>query len=69
MENMFYMVWSERSHETHKRHESEREARTEAERLARVGPGCKFYVLCAIGVAEQPTQPSIYRQLDDGIPF
>lgn len=60
----FWMVWSERTHETHVRQGNEAKARSEAERLARLHGG-KFYVLQAIGVAELP---SIYREIDP-IPF
>lgn len=69
MKKQFWMVWSEQSHETHARHEDEATAEREAERLARIKPGCKFFVMLAVGFAEQPREPRLYHRLDDGIPF
>lgn len=72
-ERTFFMVWSEKSHQTHYRHETSGAASTEAERLARSHPGIKFYVFAAIGVAEVAPPPSVYRDIkfdfDDLIPF
>lgn len=68
---MFFMVWSERSHETHVRHDTKDRAINEASRLAAANPGCKFYVLAALGLAEVQ-KPTVYRPLpftDDNIPF
>lgn len=67
MNETFYMVWSEASHETHHRHVSKASAAQEAQRLARQVGG-KFYVLAAVGVAEIPPPPPVYRDLDE-IPF
>jgi hypothetical protein len=68
----FFMVWRDGSFATRFRHDTEHSAKAEAARLARETPGTKFYVLCALGFAEQPPpppEPSIYHVLDDGIPF
>lgn len=46
-EDAFWMVWNPRGHAPTHRHESEREANVEAERLASANPGERFYVLKA----------------------
>lgn len=43
--NKFWMVWREGSRTVTYKHETEKSARQEAERLARENPGEKFYVL------------------------
>lgn len=42
-------------------------ARAEAERLAKINPGSRFYVMQAIGYAEKPTE-NIWHQIEE-IPF
>lgn len=64
----FYMVWRQGTREIGVRHETFERAKGEAERLARANPSCTFYVLHAVGYAEQPVAPSIYHELDE-IPF
>lgn len=41
----FWMVWCEEKDTPHVKHWSASSAQTEAERLARLRPGVKFYVL------------------------
>ena len=43
----FWMVWNEGNRGPEKKHLNENSARNEAERLARLNPGQKFYVLAA----------------------
>ena len=45
--NRFFMVWNEGNLGPTIQHSSEKEARTEIERLARKHPGRKFYLLVA----------------------
>jgi len=49
----FWMVWNEGNRGPEKKHLNENSARNEAERLARLNPGQKFYVLAAIDCCQQ----------------
>ncbi len=52
----FWLVWNERGQQAPRRkHPTEREARAEAERLARANPGETFHVLALIGSCSVPT--------------
>ena len=42
---MFWMVWNEQGRNPTVKHDSKESAITEAERLARLNPGCEFHVL------------------------
>ena len=67
-EMIFWVVWNPSQGLPRYRHTTIDEAKAEAERLARLSQGQKFYVLQALGVAEVE-KAKIYRNLDDGIPF
>lgn len=43
----FWMVWRDNGHAPTRKHATEAEARSEAERLARVNPGAELHVLQA----------------------
>jgi hypothetical protein len=64
----FWMVWCEDGQLPTFKHGSEESARREAERLARVHSGKRFYVLVAEAACEIPDPPLIWRMGDD-IPF
>lgn len=49
----FYMVWNEGNRGPVVRHNTDMSARTEAERLARLNPGQKFYVLSVIDCCQK----------------
>lgn len=66
-ETIFFMVLGDGSGSTHIRHDTLDKARTEAERLARLNPGTKFYVLASLGHAVR-NDPVVWEQHDD-IPF
>ncbi len=44
----FWMVWKENDRDPRFKHPTETEARLEAERLARMNPGIRFYILESI---------------------
>lgn len=67
-EDVFWVVWNPGHGNPSMRHSSDKEARGEAERLAERNPGQKFYVLRGVGLAHVE-KPTIYKKLDDGIPF
>lgn len=68
-EKTFYMVWRQGTGHIHFQHEIYESARREAERLARATPSATFYVLRAVGYAEIPPPPSIFKELEEEIPF
>ena len=49
-EAQFWMVWNPAGHSPVFKHETARLARIEAERLARLNPGQRFYVLEAVAL-------------------
>lgn len=65
---MFWMVMADNSSHTRYRHRGLDDARREAERLALLNPGVKFYVLQCVGAAEAH-QPIEWRDAVDEIPF
>lgn len=65
----FYMVWRENGNPPKFRHPDANLARFEAERLARMYPGERFFVLASIGdVRVSDTHWTPHKQFDD-IPF
>jgi hypothetical protein len=64
----FWMVWNPVGRQPTFKHPSESAAKTEAERLARIWPNERFWVLEAVGhmrvVAPCPWTPA-----EDGLPF
>ena len=64
---MFWMVWNPDNGETHHKHGTQEAAEREAERLASINAGRRFYVLRAEGYALTP-KATTYHRLDD-IPF
>ncbi len=67
-ELMFWLVWNPNAGPPQYRHDTLEQARKEAERMASLHQGEKFYVLHALGVAKVEV-PVTYKALDDGIPF
>ena len=63
----FYMVWNETTKETKYRHATLEAAKAKAERLARINPGIRFYVLQAIGGARKADVD--WQGCGDGLPF
>jgi hypothetical protein len=51
------------------RHDTEENARQEAERLARLSPGCEFFVLAATGKVVKSDLAWSQPTDDPGIPF
>jgi len=50
MSGQFWMVWNPDGNPPKYRHDTEAAAETEAERLARLNPGSRFFVLEAVGL-------------------
>lgn len=67
MIDAFYVIWNINHGLPKAQHASQDEAVREAERLARLHPGEKFYVLGALGCACQPAPPSIYTSTRLGV--
>jgi hypothetical protein len=66
----FWMVWSERGHAPTYKHDSNRSATSEAERLARTNPGERFYVLRAMRYVERHDVIRVELNIgDEEIPF
>ncbi len=66
-EEGFYIVWNPHGQNPSRRHSGIHEAKREAERLAALHPGEKFYVLTAISVS---TKVSVTTQeLELPLPF
>lgn len=49
----FWLVWNPQGNSPQARHPTEVCALNEATRLARLTPGARFYVLCAVAVVEK----------------
>jgi hypothetical protein len=71
----FYVVWNPNGHNPVVRHPDRYRATAEAERLARVAPGERFFVLHAVSMSRKPPpvetvnlDGSAFR-LEDEIPF
>lgn len=67
-EEKFWMVWNPERNPPNYRHDYERGALSEAERLAALHPGQSFYVLQATHLCTLP-KPVICTQLVEPIPF
>lgn len=67
MATRFWMVWNEGNRGPVKQHWTEQEARTEAERLAKLNPGQRFYVLVTLSFC-MVQEPVHWFETDD-IPF
>ena len=68
----FWMVYGEGQGSPTARHKTFDSARTEAERLARIAPGVRFFILETVGAVEKVDVQFIDlrpRDLDDEIPF
>lgn len=68
----FWMVYGAGQGAPTARHKSFDSARTEAERLARMVPGIRFFILETVGAVEKVDVQFIdlrSRDLDDEIPF
>ncbi|MFC5385163.1 hypothetical protein ACFPLB_04185 [Aquamicrobium segne] len=68
----FWMVYGMGQGAPVARHKTFDSARIEAERLARIAPGTRFYILETVGAAEKVDVQFIdlrSRDLDDLIPF
>ena len=66
----FYLVWNPGNLQAPKvRHQSEQEARAEAERLARLNPGQKFYVLQTVAFCAKVDVRWSDENSGDEIPF
>lgn len=66
----FWLVWHEDGGEPRVRHNSKQSALNEAERLAKLTPGERFFVLKATAgvVANEPDLQRV-KFIDDPIPF
>ena len=64
----FWMVYGDSQGAPTYKHLSPLEARREAERLARLNPGVKFYVLAAVGCAHK-IDVAFEEWTSDQIPF
>lgn len=62
----FWMVWNEGNQDPRYKHPTERQARDEAERLARANPGKRFFLLRAVDVCKWK---DISWEVDDSVPF
>lgn len=51
----FYLVWNSKGRTPCIQHATQAKAREEAERLAKVSPGCQFFVLAPISCTEIQT--------------
>jgi hypothetical protein len=67
MDAAFYIVWNPDAGLPRFKHESEHDAVREAERLAGLNPGQRFYVLSAISVSEHKTV--VTTRLEHELPF
>jgi hypothetical protein len=63
----FWMVWNPFSRAPTYKHYSEQAARDEAERLAKLNPADRFYVLASVAMVE--TRPLVWVETGDGLPF
>ena len=66
----FYLVWNPATGYTRHQHQSEQDARKEAERLARQVPGTKFFVLSVVACCRVPPPVTpMWTQYKVDIPF
>lgn len=66
--NEFWMVWCDTAQRPTKKHDSPVSAEAEAERLARLNPGDRFYVLHGGKYAWVSPRPVEWVKLDE-LPF
>lgn len=70
MSRQFWMVWNPCGNQPRVRHDSERAAVTEAERLARLNPGEHFIVLEAVALRVVDNMQKVDLRVDgDEVPF
>lgn len=66
----FWMVWRESSPTTRYRHPTKIQAVQECERLARMNPGERFFVLKAtVGMVAQSPKVERLELIEDEVPF
>lgn len=68
----FWLVWNPQGANPTMRHDSREAAQSEAERLARIAPGQRFYVLAALSVTEKVDVRTTHfdiMDLIDEVPF
>ena len=65
----FWLVWNSNGYPPNYRHETRQSAELEAERLARLTPGARFYVLMPIAEIIRVDITSTYFIETDDIPF
>ena len=64
----FWMVWNPNGGSPTVKHQSEDDAKTEAERLARIYPNKRFWVLESMGYM-RVASPCMWTPAEDGMPF
>lgn len=69
-EIVYWYVWNMAENKPRYQHPDRKGAIAEAERLAGLHQGDKFYVLKVEGVAEKPKPMGVFKEFDeDDIPF
>lgn len=69
-ESAYWYVWNMSGHRPQHKHWSRKSAIKEAERLATINEGERFYVLMVEGSAQKPKPEALFVQFyDDSIPF
>lgn len=69
-ELVYYYVWNENGNRPRYQHSDRKSAIVEAERLAGLCEGERFYVMKVEGVAVKPKPTGVFKEFDeDEIPF
>jgi hypothetical protein len=67
-ESDIFFVWNPSGGQWKHKHTTYESAQKESERLARLNPGQKFYVIGALGFAHVEPYPKVFTELEIRVP-